>query len=131
MLDRLDEIGIDFSVPEAEIREWLDNSEYSPYRAISEALLARLEGLPLRRPVFLDVIVSNYEHSRGNPSPRKVQDVNSRLLEMAVVAGSNQRYGDRNLSGLNRQRAHCLGSAPSEGGDDRSRASVFVEAHTS
>jgi hypothetical protein len=62
--------------------------------ALAEALLRLLDGKRLRRPVFLDVIVFNYEHSPGNPSPRKVEDVNSGVLEAAVVEGSNTRYGE-------------------------------------
>jgi hypothetical protein len=94
MLDRLDAAGIDFSVPEADLRDWLNNPEFTPYPALAEALLRLLEGKRLRRPVFLDVIVFNYEHSPGTPSPRKVEDVNSGVLEAAVVEGSNTRYGE-------------------------------------
>lgn len=93
MLERLGADGIDFSVPEAELTEWLDNPEFTPYPALSAALLKLLDGNQLRRPVFLDVIVFNYEHS-GNPSPRRVEDVDMRVLKAAVVEGSNDRYGE-------------------------------------
>jgi hypothetical protein len=54
-----------------------------------------LDGKCLRRPVFLDVIVFNYEHSRGDPAPRRVEEVDTGLLERAVVVeGSNERYGE-------------------------------------
>jgi hypothetical protein len=94
MLDRLASAGIDFSVPEAELTDWLNNPEFTPYPALAEGLLKLLDGRRLRRPVFVDVVVFNYEHSPGNPSPRKVEDVDFRVLEAAVVEGSNNRYGE-------------------------------------
>ena len=94
MLAALGAAGIDFSVSEADLTDWLNNPEFTPYPALSEALLMLLDGKRLRRPVFLDVIVFNYEHSPGNPSPRKVEDVNFAVLEAAVLEGSNTRYGE-------------------------------------
>jgi len=94
ILDRLAAAGIDFSVAEADITDWLNNPEFTPYPALAEALLRLLDGKSLRRPVFMDVIVFNYEHSPGNPSPRRVEDVDSGVLEAAVVEGSNRRYGE-------------------------------------
>ncbi|GAF48108.1 zinc metalloprotease [Rhodococcus wratislaviensis] len=94
MLDRLGAGGVDFSVPESELTEWLNNPEFTPYPALAEVLLKLLDGNQLRRPVFLDVIVFNYEHTPGNSSPRKVEDVNSDALEVAVVDASNNRYGE-------------------------------------
>ncbi|MEU1428171.1 hypothetical protein ABZ412_13955 [Nocardia sp. NPDC005746] len=94
LLDRLGADGIDFSVPEAELTDWLDDPEFTPYPAMAEALLKLLDGNRLRRPVFLDVIVFNYENSPGNPSPRRVEDVDMRVLKAAVVDGSNTRYGE-------------------------------------
>jgi hypothetical protein len=44
--------------------------------------------------VYIDVIVFNYENSPGNPSPRRVEDVEVGLLEAAVVEGSNNRYDE-------------------------------------
>ena len=86
--------GIDFSVSEADMTDWLNNPEFTPYPALAEALLTLLGGKRLRRPVFLDVIVFNYEHSPGNPSPRTVEDVDVAVLAAAVVEGSNNRYGE-------------------------------------
>jgi len=86
--------GIDFSVPEADLTDWLNNPEFTPYPAIAEALLKLLGGSRLRRPVYLDVIAFNYEHPAGRPSPRKVEDVNLAVLEAAVLEGSNERYGE-------------------------------------
>jgi hypothetical protein len=71
ILDRLAAADIDFSVAEVEITDWLNNPEFTPYPALAEALLRLLDGKSLRRPVFMDVIVFNYEHSPGNPSPWK------------------------------------------------------------
>lgn len=94
MLDRLAAAGIDFSVLESDITEWLNNPEFTPYPALAEALLRLLDGKLLRRPVFMDVIVFNYEHSPGEPSPRRVEDVDSGVLTAAVLEGSNERYGE-------------------------------------
>jgi hypothetical protein len=94
ILDRLAATGIDFSVAEADITGWLNNPEFTPYPALAEALLSLLDGSSLRRPVFLDVIVFNYEHSSGNPSPRRLEDVDSGVLEAAVVEAFNIRYGE-------------------------------------
>jgi hypothetical protein len=94
ILGALAATGIDFSVSEADLTDWLNNPEFTPYPALAEALLALLGGKRLRRPVFLDVIVFNYEHSPGNPSPRTVEDVDVAVLEAAVVEGSNNRYGE-------------------------------------
>ena len=94
MLDRLAAVGVDFSVLESDITDWLNNPEFTPYPALAEALLNLLEGRMLRRPVFMDVIVFNYEHSPGEPSPRRVEDVDMGVLSAAVVEGSNERYGE-------------------------------------
>jgi hypothetical protein len=94
MLGALAAAGIDFSVPEADLTDWLNNPEFTPYPALAEALLTLMGGQCLRRPVFLDVIVFNYEHSPGNPSPRTVEDVDVAVLEAAVVEGSNNRHGE-------------------------------------
>lgn len=94
VLDRLAAAGIDFSVLESDITDWLNNPEFTPYPALAEALFRLLNGKMLRRPVFMDVIVFNYEHSLGEPSPRRVEDVDVGVLTAAVVGGSNERYGE-------------------------------------
>ena len=86
-------LGVDFSVPERDLREWLANSEFTPYPAITTVLLNLLRPKGLRQPVFLDVIVFNYEHAPGARSPRQVRDVNLDLLEAAIVEGYNNRHG--------------------------------------
>jgi hypothetical protein len=63
MIAALRGLGIDFSVPERDLREWLANSEFTPYPAMATALLNLLRPSGLRQPVFIDVIVWNYEHT--------------------------------------------------------------------
>lgn len=94
--------GIDFSVPEADLRDWLGKPQFTPYPAAAGALIKLLGGKRLRRPVFIDVIVYNYEHTPGVASPRKMADVNLDLLAKAVVDGHNTRYGEtvRDLQSL-------------------------------
>ena len=87
-------VGVDFSVPEADLREWLNNSEFTPYPAMSEALLKLLQGRSLRQPVFLDVIVFDYENTPGVASPRNIADVDSAVLKAAVLEGYSTRYGE-------------------------------------
>jgi len=94
MLDRLASVGIDFSVLESDIADWLNNPETTCYPALAEALIRLLESDFLARPVFMDVIVFNYEHSPGNPSPRREEEVDFAVLEAAVLEGSNNRYGE-------------------------------------
>lgn len=98
LLGALAAAGIDFSVPEADISGWLQNREFTPYPALAEALLERLKGNSLRRPVFLDVIAFNYEHTPGVLTPRAVEQVRVGVLEAAVLQGSNTRYGERAVS---------------------------------
>ncbi|MEN3616114.1 hypothetical protein AAH979_42445 [Plantactinospora sp. ZYX-F-223] len=83
--------GVDFSVSETELHDWLANPEYTPYPAISQALL--LSGWRLKAPVFLDVIVWNYERTRRVTSPRTVADMRTDVLKAAILEGSNSRHG--------------------------------------
>jgi hypothetical protein len=83
--------GVDFSVPEPALRTWLANPVFTPYPAISQVLLLR--GWRLKAPVFLDVIVSNYEHPPGIASPRNAADVRPDVLKAAILEGSNARHG--------------------------------------
>ncbi|ADP81368.1 hypothetical protein [Pseudofrankia inefficax] len=84
-------MGVDFSVTEAELRGWLANPLFTPYPAVAQALL--LQGWSLKAPVYLDVIVWNYEHTPGVTSPRKAAEVNPDILKAAVLQGWNVRYG--------------------------------------
>jgi hypothetical protein len=95
VLDGLNAVGIDFSVARNDLLEWLGNPEFTPYPAIAQALLQLLGGRALQRPVFIDVIVGFYEQSPGNPSPHRVEDVDTELLKRAVLDGFNERYGQQ------------------------------------
>ena len=91
LIAALGRMGVDFSVPEVDLRDWLANPHFTPYPAISHALL--LLGRRLKAQVFLDVIVWNYEHTPGVASPRNVADVKLDVLKAAILVGSNVRYG--------------------------------------
>ncbi|MGW5640746.1 hypothetical protein [Streptomyces sp. NPDC003832] len=93
-MDVLGEVAVDYSVPEADLADWLRNPEFTPYPALAQSLLLRLNSRGLKRPVFLDVIAFNYENSPGQPSPRLLEDVDTGVLEAAVVEGWNVRYGE-------------------------------------
>ncbi|WRZ87940.1 hypothetical protein OHB54_01965 [Streptomyces sp. NBC_01007] len=84
-------MGVDFSVPEADLLDWLGNPDFTPYPAIAQVLLGW--GRRLKAPVFLDVIVWKYEHTPGVTSPRAVADVRPAILKAAVLEASNERYG--------------------------------------
>lgn len=86
--------GIDFSVPEADLNEWLNDPNFTPYPAISQAMLNLLGTKRLRKPVFLDVIVFKYEETPGVKSPRKLEDVDLAVLRKAVIDSYNERYGE-------------------------------------
>jgi DNA-binding SARP family transcriptional activator len=91
IIQALGRAGVDFSVAEASLRTWLANPVFTPYPAISQVLLLR--GWRLKAPVFLDVIVSNYEQAPGITSPRTVADVRPDVLKAAILEGSNARHG--------------------------------------
>jgi hypothetical protein len=84
-------IGVDFSVSEADLRDWLANPQFTPYPAIAQVLM--LTGWRLAAPVYLDVISWKYENTPGMSSPRTATEVRLDVLQAAIVAGSNERYG--------------------------------------
>ena len=86
----LGRMGVDFSLPETVLRQFLLNP-FTPYSAITQALL--LMRRKLMAPVFLDVIVFNYEHTPGVVSPRMAVDVKLDVLKTAILDGSNERHG--------------------------------------
>jgi hypothetical protein len=92
VLAALQGVGVGFSVPEAELRDWLSNAEFTPYPAMAQALLALLRPRPLRQPVPIDVIVSNYEQTSGASSPRKAGEVDQNVLKKAILEGYNERH---------------------------------------
>lgn len=95
VISALTAVGVDFSIDRASLVDFLGN-EFTSYPAIAAALLRLLTPPGLRRPVFIDVIDFNYEASPGNPSPRRVEDVDFAILEKAVLDGFNNRYGEQN-----------------------------------
>jgi len=100
-LAQLGSVGIDFSVSEASIRDWLDNS-FTPYPSFAAVLLRELQGKRLRKPVYIDVISWKYENAPGGSSPRSEAEVNLALLKTAIVKAHNERYGEnvRTFEGL-------------------------------
>jgi hypothetical protein len=86
--------GIDYSVPEADLKQWLGDREFTPYPAFAEALLIVLDGKRLIQPVYLDVIVFKYEQAANGASPRDISEVDFGLLRDAVVQAYNERYGE-------------------------------------
>lgn len=86
-------VKVDYSVMESDLRDWLGNCQFTPYPAISRALLRLMSSRPLRQNVYLDVIVWQYEHSPGATSPRTDSDVMETTLQSAVVSAFNERYG--------------------------------------
>jgi hypothetical protein len=93
IISQLNEIGIDTSLPPAQLVEFLGLPDFTPYPAFAGALLTLL-ARGLRKPVFIDVIAFNYENTPGVKSPRKVADVDIALLKKAVLEGSNERHGE-------------------------------------
>lgn len=95
VLSRLLAANVDFSVPMRDLESWLTTPDFTPYPALSEALLGQFAGKRLKCPVFLDVIVFKYESTHGVASPRRLSDVKQSVLRAAVVKGFNERYGSR------------------------------------
>jgi hypothetical protein len=94
MVPTLAGVGIDFSVTEAELLDFLGNPVFTPYPTLASALVQLLSPRPLARPVFIDVIRGFYEDILGAPSPRRLAEVQPDTLKAAVLAGSNERYGE-------------------------------------
>lgn len=93
VIEALGRADVDFSVAETALRTWLADPTFTPYPAISQMLLLR--GWRFRAPVYLDVIVWNYEHVPGITSPRKVAELRPDVLKAAILEASNSRYGTR------------------------------------
>ena len=89
------DMGLDFSVQEDELRSWLHDPHNTPYPAITSALQSLLRGNRLKRPVFIDVVVFNYEQTPGITSPRAGTDVSPSILIAALLEGHNKRYGEQ------------------------------------
>ncbi|MFE7565084.1 BTAD domain-containing putative transcriptional regulator [Kitasatospora sp. NPDC057500] len=93
VLRALDRAGVDFSVSRSALLDWLGDPVRTPYPAISRAILLR--GWRFTAPVFLDVVVWNYEHTPGVASPRGAAEVRTDVLEAAVLEGTTTRHGTR------------------------------------
>ncbi|MFF3556119.1 BTAD domain-containing putative transcriptional regulator [Streptomyces tsukubensis] len=91
VLRALGRAGVDFSVLRPALLSWLGNPVYTPYPAISQVIL--LQGWRFTAPVFLDVVVWNYEHTPGATSPRDVADVHTDVLKAAVLENTRTRHG--------------------------------------
>jgi hypothetical protein len=86
-------IGVGFSVPEREIRDWLANPLFTPYPALAQALL--LSRRRLNKPIFIDVISAKYESQPGATPIDSFADVQIDTLEAALVAAWNENFGDQ------------------------------------
>lgn len=91
VIQGLGTIGIDFSVSDADLREWLANPDFTPYPAIAAKLLSM--GRRLKAPVYIDVVAFNYENTPGVASPRQISDLRDDVLAAALLAAWNVRYG--------------------------------------
>jgi hypothetical protein len=89
--------GVDTSLPggNAELTEYLANSEYTPYPAVAQALLDAIGTQQLRQPVAIDAIIWEYEQLASAPPPNRAELVDVGVLKKAVVEEFNSRYGGR------------------------------------
>lgn len=85
-------LGLDYSVAEGDIRDWLGNS-FTPYPSFAAALGGLLKGTGLRNLVYIDVVAFNYEAQPGATSPRSTAEVDRERLKAAIVEAYNSRYG--------------------------------------
>lgn len=91
-VEALGQAGVDYSIAEANLLEWLSTSPPSTaYPAIAAVILQ--QGWHFRSPVALDVIVWYYENAPGAASPRVPEDVDVAALRAALLAASNERHG--------------------------------------
>jgi hypothetical protein len=93
LLSRLGDAGLDYSVSQSEILDWLGNS-YSKYIQFGEGLLLLLEGQRLKRPVYIDVAFWSYEQSGGKVHLEAPEGgLDAQLARRALVSAYNSRYG--------------------------------------
>ena len=93
VLISLRQAGVEYSVSETQIRDWLGNRA-TPYPAVADALLKLLKAKPLRKPVYLDVVVWNYTHANGGSGDHAITSgINVDTLKKAVMAANHSRYG--------------------------------------
>ena len=93
-LRRLLAHGIDYSITEAEMRDFISNP-FTPYPALAAAIARDFPGGGLHRPVEIDVVRFFYEEVQGAASPRSVDQVDRQTLENAIISAHNNRYGEK------------------------------------
>jgi hypothetical protein len=95
LIRTLNAAGIDTTLPRGndELREYLANSEYTPYPAIAQALLDAIGTQRLRQPVAIDAIEFSYGVLAGAPAPNRADLIDVGVLKKAVVEEYNSRYG--------------------------------------
>ncbi|MEV0330882.1 hypothetical protein AB0H63_31165 [Micromonospora echinospora] len=91
--ESLDGIGVDFGVPEADLRDRLIPPDCTSYFALAHALIQ--SGWRLNAPVNLDVIWWNYTRTPDVAAPRHVAEVRPDVLKAAILQGYNARHGTR------------------------------------
>jgi CHAT domain len=95
-IQALGDVGVDYTVPRPSLVSWLNNPEFTPYPALSAALLEVLGHRGLRLPVSIDVIESNYASLSGAPTPKRLEEIDPDVLKAAVLEGFNLRHGEQN-----------------------------------
>ena len=85
-------IGVNFSVPEHDLRDWLANPLFTPFPSLAQALF--LLRRRLNKPIFIDVISFKYETQPGVTPPRSFADIQIDSLEAAIVAAWNENFGE-------------------------------------
>jgi len=95
LIRTLNAAGIDTTLPRGndDLREYLANSEFTPYPAVAQALLDAIGTQRLRQPVAIDAIVSSYEVLAGAPPPNRADLIDVGVLKKAVVEEYTSRYG--------------------------------------
>lgn len=91
VIDMLMDMGVDYSVPEGDLRSWLANPQFTSYPALAQSLL--LLDRRLFSPVYIDVIAWKYEHTEGVASPRARTEVRGDVLLASLLSAYNERYG--------------------------------------
>ena len=123
VISSLHDVGVDFSIPRSSLVDFLGNAEFTPYPALAEALLRSLKGRGLRLPVFIDVIVFNYEHSPGNPHHVGSKTLTYRCWRPRSSRASITVTGSKTPH----SRRYCIRREPASRGRDSSLHDVGVD----
>jgi hypothetical protein len=89
----LKNMGLDYSVNESSMRDWLASPDFTPYPAILGALNTILNGKRFREPIYMDVLVYIYRESVNFNDPHKASEVNPDKLMAAALKAHLDRYG--------------------------------------